>query len=62
VGNFDKGLIIGFQLACQSKVYNPKIAQKYCKAYAVKQFDEGTAFYQDLINGCLEGYNDGFGK
>lgn len=60
--NFDKGLIIGFQLASESKEYNPKIPTKYCKAYAVQQFEEGSAYYQDFVDGCLEGYNDGFGK
>ena len=60
--NFDKGLLTGFKLASESKIYNTEIAQKYCKIHAAQQFNEGSAFYQQFIDGCLEGYNDGFGK
>ena len=61
--NFEKGLITGFKLAGESKIYNLEVAEKYCKIFAVQQgLSEGFPLYTQFMDGCLQGYKDGYGK
>lgn len=59
---YNEGLLAGFKIASESKVYKPEIAVKYCKIYANQRYSEGSAFYDQFLRGCQQGYQDGFGQ